>query len=460
MTEKRFYINTIGCQMNVHDSERIHALMQGCGYRPTPFPEDADLIFLNTCAIREKAEQKAYSFLGRLAALKDRNPNLIIAAGGCVAQQDAGRILERMAHVDLVLGTRAYGRLPGIIERIRREKRRIVDVDAEETPKEKEAFFSREPVKADLGVSRFVTIMQGCDNFCAYCVVPFVRGRERSRNPEEIVSEIQDLVEKGVREVTLLGQNVNSYGKKEGISSFSELLARINSIDNLYRIRFTTSHPKDLSDDLAKTFGRLDKLCRHIHLPVQSGSDRILERMNRRYTRAHYLDRIRALRSACPEIAVTTDIIVGFPGETDEDFQETLDLIETVQFDSLFAFKYSDRKGTRAAELTGKVPENIKAQRLKTLFGLQRTLTLEKNRALVGTFQEILVDGPSKKEKKQPGTSDPGHAQWTGRTSGNKIVNFNVKKDALVNHRVHPGAKVRICVQQAFANSLSGEIPA
>ncbi len=459
MREKRFYINTIGCQMNVHDSERIAALMQGCGYRQTPFPEGADLIFLNTCAIREKAEQKVFSFLGRLAALKKRNPDLIIAACGCVAQQEADRILERMAHVDLVLGTHSYGRLPKIIEEIHRNRRRIVDVDVGETLEEIRTFFSQKTAEKAPGVSRFVTIMQGCDNYCAYCVVPFVRGRERSRDPEEIVFEIQYLVAAGVREVTLLGQNVNSFGKKEGIASFSELLAGINKIEGLERIRFTTSHPKDLSDDLVAAFGRFDKLCRHIHLPVQSGSDRVLSRMHRRYTRAHYIDRVKALRSICPDISITTDFIVGFPGESEDDFQETLSMMAAVEFDSLFAFKYSDRKGTRAAGLMEKVPESIKTERLKTLFEFQRDVTLKKYRALVGTFQEVLVDGPSKKTQKQTDSGGPKGIQWTGRTLGNKIVNFRVNGESPFHDVVYPGALVCVHIKQAFANSLEGEAP-
>ena len=458
MKRKQIYINTIGCQMNVHDSERIAALMHASGYVSTSVPEDADVIFLNTCAIREKAEQKAYSFLGRLAALKQRNPALIIAAGGCVAQQDAHRIVEKMAHVDLVLGTRAYGRLPFHIEAIHRNRRRIVDVDLHDTFEENQAVFTQRPAERPPGVSRFVTIMQGCDNFCAYCVVPHVRGREQSRKPEAVVSEIRALVDAGVREVTLLGQNVNSYGKKEGIGSFAQLLERINEINGLYRIRFTTSHPKDLSDDLIAVFGRLDKLCRHIHLPVQSGSDRILKQMHRRYTRNHYLARVEALRSACPDIAITTDIIVGFPGEGEDDFEETLRLMDAVAFDSLFAFKYSDRKGTRAIRLPDKVPERVKAQRLQRLFEFQKGITLEKNRALVGTLQEILVDGPSKRTRQGAGSMPPPGFQWTGRTESNKIVNFSSPNPAAFQDCVHPGALVEVRIKQAFANSLAGEM--
>jgi len=303
---KLLYINTIGCQMNVYDSERIVNNLISFGYETTPFVESADLIITNTCTIREKAEQKAFSFLGRLSRLKQKNPDLIIAVGGCVAQQQGRKILKRMPHVDLVFGTHALGRLPQAIEKIERQRCRIVDIQMTESLDDD----STQPmaVKAE-AVSKFVTIMRGCDNYCAYCVVPYVRGREASRNPDQIVTEIEQLVHGGVREVTLLGQNVNSYGKKEGLCTFAELLSRINDIEQLSRIRFTTSHPKDLSDDLINAFGRLDKLCHHLHLPIQSGSNSILKRMNRRYTREIYIEKVAALRASCPEISITTDIL-------------------------------------------------------------------------------------------------------------------------------------------------------
>jgi tRNA-2-methylthio-N6-dimethylallyladenosine synthase len=308
---KRLYINTIGCQMNVYDSERIVNSLIPVGYETTPFVESADLIITNTCAIREKAEQKAFSFLGRLSRLKRKNRELIIAVGGCVAQQQGHDILKRMPHVDLVFGTRALQRVPLAIEKIEKQHCRIVDVDMAAS-QDGDSLYSR-VLKAD-SVSKFVTIMRGCDNYCAYCVVPHVRGPETSRKPEHVIGEIEQLVHEGVREVTLLGQNVNSYGKKEGLCTFAELLSRINDITALARIRFTTSHPKDLSDGLISAFGRLEKLCNHLHLPIQSGSNRVLKRMNRKYTREAYLEKVAALREVCPEMAITTDIIVGFPG--------------------------------------------------------------------------------------------------------------------------------------------------
>ncbi len=330
------------------------------------------MIIANTCAIREKAEQKVFSFLGRVAHLKRKKPNLILGVGGCVAQQEGFKILERVPYLDLVFGTHAIGRLPGMIERIEAKKCRIVDVEMPEGIDE--SVFSAYTDDKDK-VTSFVTIMQGCDNYCTYCVVPFVRGREASRSPEKIIKEIRSLVESGIKEVTLLGQNVNSFGKKEGLCSFSKLLSLINEIDGLLRIRFTTSHPKDLSDDLIYTFKNLDKLCRHIHLPVQSGSDRILKRMNRKYSRDYYLAKVDKLRNICPDIAVTSDFIVGFPGETEDDFNETLDLIKTVQYDDIFAFKYSDRPKAPSALFRHKISEQDKKDRLIELLKLQEFYT-------------------------------------------------------------------------------------
>ena len=311
MAAKNVFIQTIGCQMNVYDSERIGELMSRTGYEVVDSADQADLVIVNTCAIRDKAEQKLYSLLGRLAPLKQQNPDMILAVGGCVAQQEGAAMLVRVRCLDLVFGTDALHRLPGLVDRITLKKTRIVDVGPRASSQDHQHF---EGLISGGSVSRFVTIMRGCDNYCTYCVVPFVRGRETSRQPEQIISEIKMLVSAGAREVTLLGQNVNSYGKKEGLVSFPDLLARVNKVSGLERIRFTTSHPKDLSEELMAAFGRLEKLCRHIHLPVQSGSDKILHRMNRKYTRAHFVERVAQLRADYPDIAVTSDIIVGFPG--------------------------------------------------------------------------------------------------------------------------------------------------
>jgi tRNA-2-methylthio-N6-dimethylallyladenosine synthase len=454
METKQLHINTIGCQMNVYDSEQIAMGLQALGYKMTPFPEKADLIIVNTCAIREKAEQKVFSFLGRLSGLKRKKPDLIIGVGGCVAQQEGANILRRVPHLDLVFGTHAIGRLPGIIKTIALKKCRIVDVEMSE--KIQEIDFNNKNWQ-NKGVARFVTIMQGCDNYCTYCVVPYVRGRETSRNPNKIINEIRCLVESGVREVTLLGQNVNSYGKKEGLCTFPELLARVNQIDGLLRIRFTTSHPKDLSLDLMHAFKNLDKMCRHIHLPIQSGSNRILKRMNRKYSRKIYLEKIDKLRNICVNMAITSDIIVGFPGETKADFEKTLELIKKVEFDGLFAFKYSDRPNAVAARFEDKISEKEKKQRLQEVLTLQSHFTIQKNKALVGSTQSILVEGLSKKQTRIDKHNMNLDVQWTGRTSTNKIVNFSRGVDAVSGSEIATGRMVTVKILKAHSHSLWGE---
>ena len=454
MKTKHLYINTIGCQMNVYDSEQIARGLKALGYKITPFPEKADLIIVNTCAIREKAEQKVFSFLGRLSGLKRKKPNLIIGVGGCVAQQEGPKILKRVPHLDLVFGTHSIGRLPGIIKAIESKKCRIVDVEMSEQIEEL-AFTTNECHKDK--VTSFVTIMQGCDNYCTYCVVPYVRGRETSRNPDKIINEIRNLVESGMQEVTLLGQNVNSYGKKEGLCTFSELLALVNEIDGLLRIRFTTSHPKDLSTDLVLAFKDLDKLCNHIHLPIQSGSNSILKRMNRKYNRKLYLEKIEKLRNICPDIAITSDIIVGFPGETRADFKKTLELIEKVEFDSLFAFKYSDRPNAAAARFEDKIAEKEKKERLQQVLNLQAHFTTKKNKELVGSTQSILVEGLSKKQTRLDKQNMNNNVQWTGRTSTNKIVNFFSGDDAVSGYEIAAGQIVTVKILKAHSHSLWGE---
>jgi tRNA-2-methylthio-N6-dimethylallyladenosine synthase len=447
---KTVYIHTIGCQMNVYDSERIAGGLMPLGYRQISEPESADLVILNTCAIREKAEQKVFSFLGRMAGLKRKNPELLIGVGGCVAQQEGRKILDRAPYLDVVFGTHAVSRLPALIHQVETTGGRLVDVALSNTIQESPA--DTISVNPDQ-ISRFVTIMQGCDNYCTYCVVPHVRGREMSRSPDRILSEIKTFAESGIREVTLLGQNVNSYGTKEGLCDFSELLTRVNGIDGLLRIRFTTSHPKDLSDDLITCFNRLDKLCRHIHLPVQSGSTRILSRMNRKYTRDTYLDKIDRLRSACPDIAITTDIIVGFPGETSVDFEKTLSLIRQVSYDGLFAFMYSDRPNAPAARFSEKISEAEKAERLQQVLGLQEILTLEKNQSLIHSVQTVLVEGVSPRMH----ASEVGHEavpQWYGRTPGHKIVHFPEPERLSTTGNI--GRLKKIHIEKAFSHSLWG----
>jgi tRNA-2-methylthio-N6-dimethylallyladenosine synthase len=452
--KKNLYINTIGCQMNVYDSEQIANGLKSLQYKMTSSIEKADLIIVNTCAIREKAEQKVYSFLGRLAGLKRKKPALMIGVGGCVAQQEGSKILARVPHLDLVFGTNAIGRLPDIVKTIESKRCRIVDVEMSEQIEELD-FVKQERNRRK--TTAFVTIMQGCDNYCTYCVVPYVRGRETSRNPENIVQEIRCLVESGVREVTLLGQNVNSYGKKEDLCTFPELLRRVNDVDGLLRIRFTTSHPKDLSENLIFAFKGLEKLCNHIHLPIQSGSNRVLKNMNRKYTREIYLEKVDKLRHTCPEISITSDIIVGFPGETKTDFEETLDLIQTVEFDGLFAFKYSDRPNAAAAQFLSKISEQDKKERLQQVLDLQDRYTTKKNKALEGSIQSILVEGLSRKQNRtDPSTRHPD-IQWSGRTSTNKIVNFNRNNGDIAHDDVVPGQMVNVKILKAFSHSLWGE---
>ncbi len=439
--------------MNVYDSEQIAKSLKPLGYKITSSLEKADLVIVNTCAIRAKAEQKVFSFLGRLARLKAKKPNLILGVGGCVAQQEGSKMLQRVPFLDIVFGTHAIGRLPGHIERIESKKYRIVDTKMIDGIDESAFVIDTEDHRK---VSSFVTIMQGCDNFCTYCVVPYVRGREASRDPEKIVNEIRELVNCGVKEVTLLGQNVNSYGRKEGLCSFAELLSLVNGIDGLVRIRFTTSHPKDLSDDLIHAFYSLEKLCPHIHLPVQSGSNRVLKKMNRKYTRELYLEKVDKLRNICPDIAVTSDFIVGFPGETEDDFEQTLDLIKTVEFDGLFAFKYSDRPNAPASGFSHKISGREKKDRLIELLDLQEHFTRKRNESLVGSTELTLVEGKSKKQSWKDAQMKSQYIQWTGRTSTNKIINFSQGDDCIACDEIIKGRMVNIKIEKALSHSLWG----
>lgn len=450
---KQLYIHTIGCQMNVYDSGQIAALLVPLGYRLTSQLTSADLIVVNTCAIRAKAEQKVFSFLGRLAALKRRRKALRIAVGGCVAQQQGAAILARQPCVDLVFGTQALQRLPRLVAAVEAGARRLTDIETAPATQ----IGGRFPAVARSGApSRFVTVMRGCDNYCTYCVVPYVRGREASRPPDHILSEINAMVVDGACEVTLLGQNVNSYGLKEGWCSFAGLLARVNAVEGLSRIRFTTSHPKDLSDALIAAFRDLGKVCPHLHLPVQSGADRILKKMNRRYTRDGYLRKIERIRRMVPGIALTTDIIVGFPGEGRADFEKTLDLVRTVQYDALFAFIYSDRPQAPAARFAEKISEEEKKDRLRQVLDLQEGITRRKNEALVGTTQTLLVEGISKR-KDAPG-DESGLVQYHGRTPTNRIVHFPAPVDAGLQPVLVPGLLVEVRIEGAYAHSLRGRL--
>jgi len=437
LATKKLYIQTFGCQMNVHDSEQIVALLKPYGYEETDRASRADVILVNTCSIREKAAQKVYSQLGRFFLLKKDKPDLIIGVGGCLAQQFGKKMLQRVPFVDLIFGTHNNHLIPELLERAKTARSTVVETAFRESVPSIGTF----AVPPKGAISAFVTIMQGCNNFCSFCVVPYVRGREESRKPEAIVEEIRSLAQKGIQEVTLLGQNVNSYGATLGNgSNFPKLLREINRIDGIRRIRFTTSHPKDLSDELIECFGSVKKLCDHIHLPVQSGSDQILKRMNRRYTKADYLKKVEKLRSACPGISITSDVIVGFPGETDADFEETLGLMREVKFDGLFSFQYSEREGTAALAYQDKVRECHKKERLRFLQALQDEHTLEKNKNWVGQDVWVLVDGYSRNSR----------AEVSGRTTTNRIVNFRGESSWI-------GKTVAVAITDAFLHSLHGE---
>jgi tRNA-2-methylthio-N6-dimethylallyladenosine synthase len=437
--EKFVYLQTFGCQMNVHDSEKMLGILAEHDYRPTDDIHQADVILLNTCSVRAKPEQKVYSTLGRFRKLKEQNHNLVIGVGGCVAQQEGERLLDRIGHLDLVFGTHTLHRLPEFIRDVRATGRARCAVEFLDEVKSLDSF----PMPSNgERVKSYVTIMQGCDNFCSFCIVPYVRGREQSRPSEKILGEIETLSKRGVREVTLLGQNVNSYGRGlSGGLTFAQLLTWINEIDGMRRIRFTTSHPRDISEDLIMAFGKLEKLCRHIHLPFQSGSDRILERMNRGYTRDQYMERTKRLKEVCPEIGITADVMVGFPGEDERDFLQTLDLIQRVHFDNLFSFKYSPRKGTEAAHLPDQIDESTKGHRLDVLQELQKRITLKRNQALEGRCEDILVEGVSKGAKEE----------MTGRTSSNKVVNFKGSPELV-------GQLVKVRIEEGCPNSLRGKI--
>lgn len=424
--------------MNEHDSERMLRLLERAGFEETNEPDRADLILINTCSVREKPEHKVYSALGRFKGLKKRKGTLI-GVTGCVAQQEGERLLERVPYLDFVLGTHAIPLLPKVIHRVEALGERVSETEFDDEGRYLEALL---PEKGLDTVRSYVTIMQGCDQYCSYCIVPYVRGRERSRPSRDIIAEVRHLVSLGVKEVYLLGQNVNRYGVgTEDEIDFPGLLAELNRIEGLERIRFTTSHPKDLSERLIEAFAKLEKLCEHLHLPVQAGSNRVLEAMNRGYTRESYLERIERLREACPSIAITSDMIVGFPGEEEADFEETLDLVEKVRFDDLYSFKFSPRKGTRAAQLDHQVEEEVKGRRLSVLQTLQREITLEKNKALEGALEEVLIEGPSKQ----------ADHEVTGRTRSNKIVNLPGKLNWV-------GRLIPVRITKAYPHSLRGEV--
>ncbi|MES9995457.1 tRNA (N6-isopentenyl adenosine(37)-C2)-methylthiotransferase MiaB [Desulfovibrio aminophilus] len=441
----KFHIITFGCQMNANDSDWLARALESRGWEQTD-EEAARVFILNTCSVREKPEQKVYSVLGRLERHLRRDPGVFAAVGGCVAQQVGAGFFERFPFVRLVVGTDAVALAPDALERLAAEpETRLALLDF--LPN----FHEREEPEPRLGVvgpaQAFVNIMQGCDNFCAYCIVPYVRGRQKSRRPEAVLAECRSLVERGARELTLLGQNVNSFGLDSGGVgvSFAELLRQVAAIPGLERLRFTTSHPKDLAPDVVRAFGELDNLCPSLHLPLQSGSDAVLRRMGRRYDRARYLDLVRRLRSARPDLALTTDLIVGFPGETEEDFAQTLEMMRQVGFESSFSFKYSDRPGVAATRMELKVAEDVASARLEHLQNLQNTLTKDCLENCVGSETVVLIEGPSRKQ-------DGGEPFWRGRDPAGRTVNVAHGGEADLSGKMIP---VRLV--EAKKHSLIGE---
>lgn len=436
--DKKYYIQTFGCQMNVHDSEQIATLLENAGYEATGQAQQADLIILNTCSIREKAAQKVYSQLGRYKDYKTENPNLIIGIGGCLAQQWGEKFFKKAPCLDIVFGTHNIHNLPELIKNVQRSSRRIAD-----TAFSIERRLGGKRSRPLIGhANAYVTIMQGCNNFCAYCVVPYLRGPEESRELVDIIQEVESLAVQGIKEITLLGQNVNSYGQTLSTKpDFAKLLRAVATVEGIERIRFTTSHPKDLSPELIHCFEEVDSLCEHIHLPVQSGSNKVLQDMNRSYFKEEYLQKVAALRAACPGISITSDVIVGFPGETDADFEETIDLLDKIRFDNLFSFKYSEREGTAAAKFDKKVSERIKSVRLKSLQLLQEQHTLDKNREMLGKVWDVLV------EKRSKGSAD----EVMGRTRTNKIVNLTGGSKLI-------GKTIPVFITHAYQHSLHGEL--
>lgn len=414
MNLNSYHIETFGCQMNLSDSERIAGQLESLGCAPVNTNEQADVIVMNTCCVRESAENKIFGHIGALKKLKERDPKRVIIVAGCLAQKDQAAIFRKASHVDIVIGTQNIDHLAEILLETQKKKRLVVSHECAADGLGDQVKKSRNP-----GVSAWIPIMYGCDNFCSYCIVPHVRGRERSRPPESILEELRLFVANGGKEVTLLGQNVNSYGKNLANDwDFPDLLSAVNQIDGLQRVRFMTSHPKDLNQRLIQVMAEGKSICRHLHLPVQSGCNEILQRMNRNYTTDTYRRIVAELRSALPNISLTTDLIVGFPGESDSMFAETLAFVKEMKFDAAFTFLYSRRSGTPAASLPDQISNEIKHERLQALMDLQNEISLEINKAWLGCSVEVLADGPSKTDQ---------HT-YSGRTSENKIVLWQATK--------------------------------
>lgn len=433
---KKLYLINYGCQMNVSDAERMKGQLRTIGYEETDKAEDADLIIINTCCVRESAEDRVYGKIGEIKHLKRLNPELIFGITGCMAQKEGERLIERAPHIDFVLGTNKVHELLSTVERILAKREHVVDVLLREAGLPEDV-----PVARGSGVSAWVPIMYGCNNFCTYCIVPYVRGREHSRLPEDVVAEVEEAVKQGYSEVTLLGQNVNSYGKDHKRADFAELLRRVDKVPGIRRVRFMTSHPKDLSDEVIRAIRDGEHLCEHIHLPVQYGSNRILKAMNRVYTVESYRALVGRIREALPEVSLTTDLIVGFPGETEEDFLETLDFLKEIRFDAAYTFIYSKRSGTPAATMENQVDDELKKARLQRLMDVQNVISLEINEGLEGKCLEVLVEGPSKTDE----------SVYMGRTRTNKPVLFSHSNE-------QPGDFVKVRITQPQTWVLKGTV--
>ena len=423
--KKKVKMLTYGCQMNFSDAERMTGELARIGYEETEDMNEADLIMINTCAVRETAEDKVYGKIGEIKGLKRQNPNLILGITGCMAQKEGEKLIKRAPHIDFVLGTNKIQQVVATVQALENEEaRHIVDTSINEAEMPEDMAINRKTA-----LSAWIPIMYGCNNFCTYCIVPYVRGRERSRLPEDIIAEIKEVVAQGFKEVTLLGQNVNSYGKDHKKATFAELLAMVDDIEGIERVRYMTSHPKDLSDEVIEVIKNSKHICTHFHLPVQYGSDNMLKRMNRVYTVAKYKETVRKIREAIPDCSLTTDLIVGFPGETEEEFQQLMEFIAEIRYDAAYTFIYSKRSGTPAAEMPDQIDDECKHQRLNRLMELQNKISLEINQSLEGKIMEVMVEGPSQNNE----------AVWSGRTSSNKLVLWNHGEEKigdLINVRI------------------------
>lgn len=438
LQKKRAFIGVYGCQMNISDAERMEGQLATLGYERTEDMARADLILLNTCCVRETAEDKVYGKIGEIKHIKRMNPALIFGITGCMAQKEGEALIRRAPHIDFVLGTNKVHELKATVRRLESARRGpVVDVLLGDAPLPENV-----PIERTGRLSAWVPIMYGCNNFCTYCIVPYVRGREHSRRPEDVVREVEEAAAQGFKEITLLGQNVNSYGKDHKLASFAELLLMVDAVKGVERVRYMTSHPKDLSDAVIDAVRQGRHICPHFHLPVQHGSDRILQAMNRVYRKDAYRSLVERIRAAVPDASLTTDLIVGFPGETEEDFGELLDFLREIRYDAAYTFLYSKRSGTPAATMEAQVEDSVKKERLHRLMEVQNEISLEKNVALKGTVQEVLAEGTSRTDEDV----------WTGRTGTNKIVLWRKK-----GHETE-GDIVRVRITQPQTWVLKGEL--